>query len=393
MQINATFNPLDPLQFESQLHADEIELMHRVREFAQKQIAPTVNKAFREQSLFVDAVKKMGKNQLLGGDIEKKYGGPELSAVCYGLIARELERVDSGYRTLFSVMSGLVMHAIHAFGSEEQKQLYLPRLAKAEILGSFGLTEPEHGSDPASLETRVKKTPDGYLLNGYKRWIGLAPFADVFIIWAKDEEDIIRGFIVDSQLAGIEAPRIEGKISLRTAPQGEIIMKDVKLAENCLLPKSAGLAAPFSCLNHARYGIAWGALGAAEDCLQRALEYTLQRKQFNRPLAANQLIQKKLVDMQIEIALCLQACLRVGRCIDDGMASHEMISIIKRECASKALHIARQARDILGANGILDEYAVMRHLVNLESVNTYEGTEDIHTLILGRALTGIPAFN
>lgn len=392
MQIKATFNPLDPLRFESQLHANEIKLMNRAREFAQKQIAPTVNEAFREQSLFVEAVKKMGDNQLLGGDIEKKYGGPEMNAICYGLIARELERVDSGYRTLFSVMSGLVMHAIHAFGSEVQKQLYLPRLAKSEIIGSFGLTEPEHGSDPSGLETHVKEIAGGYLLNGHKRWIGLAPFADIFIIWAKDEESIVRGFIVDSQLKGIETPLIEGKVSLRTAPQGEIIMRNVKLPENSILPQSAGLASPFSCLNHARYGIAWGVLGAAEECLQRALEYTLQRKQFKRPLAANQLIQKKLVDMQVEIAFCLQACLRVGRCIDDGVASHEMISIIKRDCTSKALHIARQARDILGANGILDEYAVMRHLVNLEAVNTYEGTEDIHTLILGRALTGIAAF-
>jgi glutaryl-CoA dehydrogenase len=335
---------------------------------------------------------EMGALGFLGSTIDG-YGCAGINNVCYGLIAREVERVDSGYRSAMSVQSSLVMHPIHAFGSDAQRDKYLPKLATGEWVGCFGLTEPDHGSDPGGMTTRAKKADGGYLLSGAKMWISNAPLADVFMIWAKDDSGKIRGFILEKGMKGLSAPKIEGKFSLRASCTGEVVMDGVFAPDENLLPGVSGLKGPFSCLNKARYGIAWGVLGAAEFCLQAARGYVLERKQFGRPLAANQLIQKKLVDMQTEIALGLQAVLRLGRLIDEGSAAPEMVSLLKRNNCGKALDIARVARDMHGGNGVSDEYHVIRHMMNLEAVNTYEGTHDIHALILGRALTGIPAFN
>jgi glutaryl-CoA dehydrogenase len=393
MQFNANYIPNDPLKLDFSLTEDEKQIKNMLSDFAHQHLKPYVTEAFRNESLFIESTQKIGTLKIYGGEIAKRYGGKDINAVSYGLIARELERIDSGYRTLYSVMGSLVMQAIDAFGTEKQKQTYLPKLLKAEIIGAFALTEPDHGSDTGDLETVVTQTKNGYLLNGTKKWIGLAPFADIFIVWAKDHlSGELKGLIVPRKTTGIITNKIEGKISLRTVPQGEIYFNNVEISESCLLPKAKGFSAPFSCLNHARYGIAWGALGAAENCLEIALNYTKSRSAFGSKLAAKQLIQKKLVDMQIEIATSLQACLQVGRLIDQGEANHHMISILKLNSVRKALQIARQARDILGANGIIDDYDIMRHLVNLESVVTYEGTEDIHALILGKALTGHAAF-
>jgi glutaryl-CoA dehydrogenase len=334
----------------------------------------------------------MGALGFLGSTLPEKYGCPGVNYVTYGLVAREVERVDSGYRSAMSVQSSLVMYPIHAYGSEEQRRKYLPRLATGEIVGCFGLTEPDHGSDPGSMKTNAKKTAGGYVLNGAKMWITNSPIADVMVVWAKTEDGVIRGFILERGMKGLSTPKIEGKFSLRASVTGEIVMQNVEVPEANLLPNVSGLKGPFGCLNNARYGIAWGALGAAEFCWHQARSYTLDRKQFGRPLAANQLIQKKLADMQTEITIGLQACLRVGRLKDEGKAAPEMISLIKRNSCGKALDIARQARDMHGGNGVSDEFHVIRHVMNLEAVNTYEGTHDIHALILGRAQTGIQAF-
>jgi glutaryl-CoA dehydrogenase len=335
----------------------------------------------------------MGALGLLGPTIPADCGGPGLNYVCYGLIAREIERVDSGYRSMMSVQSSLVMLPIHAFGSEAQRRKYLPKLASGEWIGCFGLTEPNHGSDPGSMETRARKVDGGFRLRGAKMWISNSPFADVFVVWAKNDAGTIRGFILEKGMKGLSAPAIHGKIGLRASTTGEVVMDDVFVPAENELPNVAGLKGPFTCLNSARYGIAWGALGAAEDCWFRARNYVLERKQFGRPLAANQLIQKKLADMQTEITLGLQGCLRLGRMKDEGTAAVEITSIMKRNSCGKALEIARLARDMMGGNGISDEFGVARHLVNLEVVNTYEGTHDIHALILGRAQTGIQAFS
>jgi glutaryl-CoA dehydrogenase len=334
----------------------------------------------------------MGSLGLLGPTLPAEYGGPELNYVCYGLIAREIERVDSGYRSMMSVQSSLVMLPIHEFGSEAQRRRYLPGLASGDSIGCFGLTEPNHGSDPGSMETRARRVDGGFRLHGAKNWISNSPFADVFVVWAKNDEGRIRGYILDKGMKGLSAPPIHGKVGLRTSTTGEIVMDDVFVPAENELPNVEGLKGPFACLNSARYGIAWGALGAAEDCWHRARQYVLDRRQFGRPLAANQLIQKKLADMQTEIALGLQGCLRLGRMKDEGTAAVEITSIMKRNSCGKALEIARAARDMLGGNGITDEFGVARHMVNLEVVNTYEGTHDIHALILGRAQTGIAAF-
>jgi glutaryl-CoA dehydrogenase len=333
----------------------------------------------------------LGELGLLGSTIDG-YGCAGTNYVSYGLVAREIERVDSGYRSAMSVQSSLVMHPIHAYGSEETRQKYLPRLASGEIVGCFGLTEPDHGSDPGSMKTSAKKTSGGYVLNGAKMWITNSPIADVMVVWAKTEDGVIRGFVLERGMKGLSTPKIEGKFSLRASVTGEIVMQNVEVPEANLLPNVSGLKGPFGCLNNARYGIAWGALGAAEFCWHQARTYTLDRKQFGRPLAANQLIQKKLADFQTEITLGLQACLRVGRLKDEGKAAPEMISLIKRNSCGKALDIARVARDMHGGNGVSDEFHVIRHVMNLEAVNTYEGTHDIHALILGRAQTGIQAF-
>jgi len=334
----------------------------------------------------------MGALGLLGATLPQEYGGAALNYVCYGLIAREVERVDSGYRSMMSVQSSLVMHPIHAYGSEAQRQKYLPKLATGEWIGCFGLTEPDHGSDPGSMVTRAHAAPGGYRLSGAKMWISNSPIADVFVVWAKTDDGVIRGFVLEKGMAGLSAPKIEGKFSLRTSITGEIVMDDVFVPEENRLPGVEGLKGPFGCLNSARYGIAWGALGAAEFCWHAARQYVLDRRQFGRPLAANQLIQKKLADMQTEITLGLQGCLRLGRLKDAGMAAPEITSIMKRNSCGKALEIARMARDMHGGNGIVDEFHVIRHVLNLETVNTYEGTHDVHALILGRAQTGIAAF-
>jgi glutaryl-CoA dehydrogenase len=335
----------------------------------------------------------MGELGMLGPTIPAEYGGPGLNYVCYGLIAREVERVDSGYRSMMSVQSSLVMLPIFEFGNPETKKKYLPKLASGEWIGCFGLTEPNHGSDPGSMVTRAKKVKGGYSLTGSKMWISNSPIADVFVVWAKDDQGEIRGFVLEKSFKNLSAPAIHGKVGLRTSITGEIVMDNVFVPEENAFPEVRGLKGPFTCLNSARYGIAWGALGAAEDCFHRARQYVLDRKQFGRPLAANQLVQKKLADMQTEIALGLQGCLRLGRMKDEGTASSEITSILKRNSCGKALDIARAARDMLGGNGISDEFGVIRHVVNLEVVNTYEGTHDIHALILGRAITGIPAFS
>ena len=388
----APFNWADPLLLDAQLSDTERMVQDSARAYCQDKLLPRVQEAFRHEKTDVSIFREMGELGLLGPTIAEEYGGAGLNYVCYGLIAREVERVDSGYRSMMSVQGSLVMVPIEAFGTEEQKQKYLPKLATGELIGCFGLTEPNHGSDPGSMVTRARKVEGGYSLSGAKTWITNSPIADVFVVWAKDDEGQIRGFILEKGWKGLSAPAIHGKVGLRASITGEIVMDEVFVPEENAFPKVRGLKGPFTCLNSARYGIAWGALGAAEACYEAARQYTLDRKQFNRPLAANQLIQKKLADMATEISLGLQAVLRVGRMKDEGIAPVEVTSIVKRNSCGKALEIARMARDMLGGNGISDEYPVARHLVNLEVVNTYEGTHDIHALILGRAITGIAAF-
>jgi glutaryl-CoA dehydrogenase len=388
----------DPLLLDAQLSEDERMVRDAAAAYCKDKLAPRVLEAFREEKADVQVFREMGALGLLGPTIPAAYGGPGLSYVCYGLIAREVERIDSGYRSTMSVQSSLVMLPIFEFGTEAQRKKYLPQLASGEAIGCFGLTEPNHGSDPGSMATRAKKVQGGYSLTGSKMWISNSPLADVFVVWAKEVDGKgnageIRGFILDKGAKGLSAPKIHGKVGLRTSVTGEIVMDNVFCPEENAFPEVKGLKGPFTCLNSARYGIAWGALGAAEDCFHRARQYVLDRKQFGRPLAANQLIQKKLADMQTEIALGLQACLRLGRMKDEGTASPEITSILKRNSCGKALDIARTARDMLGGNGISDEFGVIRHVVNLEVVNTYEGTHDIHALILGRAITGIQAFS
>lgn len=388
----ALFNWADPLLLDAQLSDTERMVQDSARAYCQDKLLPRVQEAFRHEKTDVGIFREMGELGLLGPTIAEEYGGAGLNYVCYGLIAREVERVDSGYRSMMSVQGSLVMVPIEAFGTEEQKQKYLPKLATGELIGCFGLTEPNHGSDPGSMVTRARKVEGGYSLSGAKTWITNSPIADVFVVWAKDDEGQIRGFILEKGWKGLSAPAIHGKVGLRASITGEIVMDEVFVPEENAFPEVRGLKGPFTCLNSARYGIAWGALGAAEACYEAARQYTLDRKQFNRPLAANQLIQKKLADMATEISLGLQAVLRVGRMKDEGIAPVEVTSIVKRNSCGKALEIARMARDMLGGNGISDEYPVARHLVNLEVVNTYEGTHDIHALILGRAITGIAAF-
>lgn len=388
----AKFDWADPLLLTSQLTSDERQVMEAANSYCQERLAPRVVQAFRNEYTDVAIFKEMGDLGLLGPTIPEEYGGAGLNYVCYGLVAREVERVDSGYRSMMSVQSSLVMVPINEFGTEAQKQKYLPGLARGDQIGCFGLTEPNHGSDPASMITRAKKVPGGYSLSGAKMWISNSPIADVFVVWAKDDEGSIRGFILEKGWKGLSAPAIKGKVGLRASITGEIVMDEVFCPEENAFPDVRGLKGPFTCLNSARFGIAWGALGAAEDCWHRARQYTMDRKQFDKPLAANQLIQKKLADMQTEITLGLQGCLRLGRMKDEGTAAVEITSIMKRNSCGKALDIARLARDMMGGNGISDEFGVARHLVNLEVVNTYEGTHDIHALILGRAQTGIAAF-
>ncbi len=388
------FNWEDPFDLESQLTEDERMIRDTAHAFAQSELQPRVIEAFREETSAPELFPLMGQAGLLGATIPEEYGGVGASYVAYGLIAREIERVDSGYRSMASVQSSLVMHPIYAYGSEEQKRKYLPGLSSGELIGCFGLTEPDAGSDPAGMKTYARKDGDGYVISGSKTWISNSPFADVFVVWAKSEEHGggIRGFILEKGMEGLSAPKIEGKISLRASTTGMIMMDEVKVGADALLPDVQGLKGPFGCLNRARYGISWGAMGAAEFCLHAARQYGLDRKQFDRPLAATQLYQKKLADMMSDIALGLQASLRVGRLIDEGRFAPDMISIVKRNNVGKALDIARQARDMHGGNGISEEYQVIRHAVNLETVNTYEGTHDVHALILGRAITGIAAF-
>ena len=392
LKAKAQFVWQDPLLLETQLSQEERMVRDAAHDYCQGKLAPRVLEAFRSEKTDPQIFREMGELGLLGPTIAPEYGGPGLSYVCYGLIAREVERVDSGYRSMMSVQSSLVMLPIFEFGTEEQRKRFLPRLAAGEWIGCFGLTEPNHGSDPGSMASRAKKVQGGYSLTGAKTWISNSPIADVFVVWAK-ESDEIRGFILEKGMKGLSAPAIHGKVGLRASITGEIVMDNVFCPEENAFPGVRGLKGPFTCLDSARYGIAWGALGAAEDCWHRARQYVLDRKQFGRPLAANQLIQKKLADMQTEIALGLQGCLRLGRMKDEGSASPEITSILKRNSCGKALEIARTARDMLGGNGISDEFGVIRHLVNLEVVNTYEGTHDIHALILGRAQTGIQAFS
>lgn len=386
------FNWPDPLLLDSQLAADERIVRDAARDFARRQLAPRVRDAFRNEQTDPAIFREMGDMGLLGCTLPPAYGGAGLNYVSYGLIAHEIEYIDSGYRSMMSVQSSLVMVPIFVFGSEAQRQQYLPALASGKAIGCFGLTEPNSGSDPASLSTRAHSVPGGWKLSGSKMWITNSPIADIFVVWAKDDENVIRGFILEKGMAGLSAPAIHGKVGLRASITGEIVMDEVFVPSENQLPKAAGLKGPFTCLDSARYGIAWGALGAAEFCWHTARQYTLDRKQFDRPLAANQLVQKKLADMQTEITLGIQGCLRLGRMKDDGSATPEITSLMKRNSCGKALEIARTARDMLGGNGISDEFGIARHLVNLEVVNTYEGTHDIHALILGRAQTGISAF-
>ncbi|SFU30939.1 acyl-CoA dehydrogenase [Halomonas korlensis] len=381
----------DPFRLIDQLDEDERMVQQTAHDYCQEKLLPRVLEANRHEHFDREIMSEMGELGLLGATIDG-YGCAGLNYVSYGLIAREVERVDSGYRSAMSVQSSLVMYPIHAFGSDAQREKYLPKLASAEWVGCFGLTEPDHGSDPAGMSTRAVRTDNGWRLNGTKTWITNSPIADIFVIWARDEEGVVRGFILEKGMKGLSAPKIEGKFSLRASITGQIAMQDVEVSDEQRLPGVQGLKGPFSCLNRARFGIAWGTMGAAEACWHAAREYTLERKQFGRPLAANQLIQKKLADMQTEIALGLQAALRVGRMIDAGQLVPEAISLIKRNNCGKALDIARQARDMHGGNGISDEYHVIRHVMNLEAVNTYEGTHDVHALILGRSQTGIQAF-
>ena len=381
----------DPFLLEQQLTEQQRMVRDTARHYAQGKLLPRVREAFRNEQTDLAVFREMGALGLLGATIDG-YGCPGVDYTSYGLIAREVERVDSGYRSMMSVQSSLVMYPIYAYGSEAQREKYLPKLAAGEWIGCFGLTEPDHGSDPGGMVTRARSVDSGYLLSGAKMWITNSPIADVFVIWAKTDDDKIRGFILERDMAGLSTPTIEGKLALRTSVTGEIIMQDVFVSEAQLLPGVEGLKGPFGCLNNARYGISWGAMGAAETCWYTARDYTLSRTQFGRPLAANQLVQLKLADMQTEISLALQGCFRAGQLMDAGQIAPELISLIKRNSCGKSLAIARQARDMLGGNGISDEYPVMRHMVNLEVVNTYEGTHDIHALILGRAQTDILAF-
>jgi glutaryl-CoA dehydrogenase len=381
----------DPFALEQQLTEQQCMVRDTARQYAQEKLLPRVREAFRNEQTDLAIFREMGALGLLGSTIDG-YGCPGVDYTSYGLIAREVERVDSGYRSMMSVQSSLVMYPIYAYGSEAQREKYLPKLATGEWIGCFGLTEPDHGSDPGGMETRARSVDNGFRLSGAKMWITNSPIADVFVIWAKTDDDKIRGFILERDMAGLSTPTIEGKLALRTSVTGEIIMQDVFVSETQLLPDVEGLKGPFGCLNNARYGISWGAIGAAETCWHAARDYTLSRTQFGRPLAANQLVQLKLADMQTEISLALQGCFRAGQLMDAGQIAPELISLIKRNSCGKSLAIARQARDMLGGNGISDEYPVMRHMVNLEVVNTYEGTQDIHALILGRTQTDIPAF-
>ena len=384
----------DALRLEDQLTEDERMLRDAARTFAQEVLQPRVIKAYRDEVADRGVFWEMGQAGLLGVTLPEQYGGLGASYVTYGLVAREIERVDSGYRSMMSVQSSLVMYPIYAYGSEAQREKYLPKLASGELIGCFGLTEPDAGSDPAGMKTRSQKTAAGYRITGSKMWISNAPFADVFVVWAKSEAHggKIRGFILEKGMAGLSAPKIGGKLSLRASTTGEIVMQGVEVGEEALLPNVEGLKGPFGCLNRARYGIAWGVMGAAEFCMHAARQYGLDRKQFNKPLAQTQLYQKKLADMETEIALGLQGALQVGHLMDQGRAAPEMISLMKRNNCGKALDIARAARDMHGGNGISEEFQVMRHMVNLETVNTYEGTHDVHALILGRAITGLQAF-
>ena len=388
------FDWQDPLLIEDDLSESERLLIKSVREFSEKELQPKVAKAFQSEQIDRGVIKAMGDMGLLGVTITEEYGGLDANYVSYGLVAREIERIDSGYRSMMSVQSSLVMYPIFAFGSEEQKEKFLPGLAKGDLVGCFGLTEANAGSDPGGMTTRAKKVPEGYKLTGEKCWISNSPIADVFIIWAKSDahEGKVKGFILEKNMPGLSAPVIDGKLSLRVSVTGKIALDNVIVTEEALLPNIQGLKGPFGCLNRARYGISWGALGAAEFCWHTARQYGLDRHQFRRPLAQNQLFQKKLVDMQTEISLGLGAVLSLGRLMDEGRASPEAISLLKRNNCGKALEIARNARDMLGANGIDISYGIMRHLINLETVNTYEGTHDIHALILGRAQTGLQAF-
>jgi len=384
----------DPLLIEDQLTDEERAIRDVAHGYAQDRLQPRIIEAFREEKTDRAIFEEMGALGLLGLTLPEDYGCAGASYVAYGLVAREVERVDSGYRSMMSVQSSLVMYPVYAYGSDEQRQRYLPKLATGELVGCFGLTEPDAGSDPGGMRTRAEKVVGGYRLSGSKTWISNAPFADLFVIWAKSDahDGAIRGFLIEKGAKGLSAPKIEGKLSLRASITGMVMMDGVEVGEDALLPDVSGLKGPFGCLNRARYGISWGAMGAAEDCWHRARAYTLERKQFGRPLAATQLVQKKLADMQTEIALGLQASLRVGRLIDEGRMAPEMVSLVKRNNCGKALDIARVARDMHGGNGIAEEYHVMRHLMNLETVNTYEGAHDVHALILGRAQTGLSAF-
>jgi glutaryl-CoA dehydrogenase len=389
----ARFRWDDPLLLDEQLTTEETLVRDAAREYAHGKLGPRIVEAFRREHTDTAIFREMGALGLLGATIPEEFGGGGLNYVSYGLIAREIERIDSGFRSMMSVQSSLVMLPIHQFGTMDQKRRYLPALASGEAIGCFGLTEPNHGSDPGGMVTRAREAAGGFRLSGSKTWITNSPIADVFVVWAKTDDDVIRGFILDKGAKGLTAPALHGKVGLRASVTGQIVMDDVFVSKEALLPGVSGLKGPFTCLDSARYGIAWGALGAAESCWHTARDYVMERKQFGRPLAANQLVQKKLADMQTEIALGLQACLRLGRMKDDGTAAVEITSMLKRNSCGKSLDIARTARDMLGGNGISDEYGVIRHLVNLEVVNTYEGTHDIHALILGRAQTGIPAFS
>ena len=389
---NHRLNPEDIFSLYGQLTEEERLVQESARRYCREQLEPRVVNSFRHEQTDIEVFKEMGRLGLLGATIPEAYGGAGLNYVSYGLIAHQVESVDSGFRSMMSVQSSLVMLPIYEFGSEAQRQQYLPQLARGELIGCFGLTEANHGSDPNGMETRARKVDGGYCLTGSKMWITNAPIADIFVVWAKDDQGDIRGFILEKGWQGLSAPTIHGKVGLRTSITGEIVMDEVFCPDNNILPDVRGLKGPFTCLNSARYGIAWGALGAAQDCYTRARRYVLDRQQFGKPLAANQLIQKKLADMVTEIGLGLQGCLQLGRLKDSGAAPVELTSILKRNSCGKALDVARAARDMMGGNGISDEYGVARHLVNLEVVNTYEGTHDIHALIIGRALTGIAAF-
>ena len=388
------FDWQDPFNLDEQLTEEERMIRDAAHGFAQGELQPRVIEAFSQEKDAPELFPMMGEAGLLGATIPEEFGGAGAGYVAYGLIAREIERVDSGYRSMASVQSSLVMYPIHAYGSDDQRRKYLPGLASGQLIGCFGLTEPDAGSDPAGMKTTAKKVDGGYVLNGSKTWISNSPFADVFVVWAKSEEHggAIRGFVLEKGMKGLSAPKIEGKISLRASTTGMIVMDEVEVGEDALLPNVEGLKGPFGCLNRARYGISWGAMGAAEFCMHAARQYGLDRQQFGVPLASKQLYQLKLADMVTEISLGLQASLRVGRLMDEGKFAPDMISVVKRNNVGKALHIARQSRDMHGGNGISEEYQVIRHMVNLETVNTYEGTHDVHALILGRAITGIPAF-